>query len=621
MSRTPYLDLNIPDKSSKGFVVTDVFEPNFTKLDQEAERLNLRKMSTEDNVEELKKTNRYKLGDIVEVLGFYAKGDGSNHKRVAKAEDDGSGELGQNGIWWCVVHSGEVNVSWFGAKGDGVTDDTSAIQKTFVFGIDKTINIDKTHIIKNTLNLSENSSLNCTGLLKTGIAIGTVLNMSKDSSILRLNILCDYTASELITIDHDYMKENARQWLYNCNVNINNVTVFRSSNEPTQEGKSSFMLDNIIALKGGNNGMWGVNVRNINSYAFHNNFVTITSSKSNKGWITGCLFDKLFTCGCSTIINIRNTAKADVSSFVFSKIEMQVLNDTVAFPINLSDVTDVTISQVKFFDPKLNPFLVSNDYQMIRQSNCKLLKLYELQLSGESREAEWICLGKNSPESVRIDGQQLRELRKYNYLVSVPSFFGSDLTHISLYAIIKDKTSFWTTSLELPSDTGYYKYNLTMRNSVLEFTTDDPNSTFEFCYEEIEGFLFVYFKKLKRSPAWNIKEICHYTTSASETECLTICSRAWEYELNKNNWNMHSSKIFSNQTIINKRIDLTQLDTPYYTRKMEEEGMYDDYVAYRDELHEYENSQTGDDTMLLPALQEPIIPESVELFAKKYNLI
>ncbi|MGL5707473.1 MAG: hypothetical protein ACRDDF_04325 [Aeromonas sp.] len=37
MSTTNYLGLNIPDKNSKGRVVTEVFEPNFTKLDQNAE--------------------------------------------------------------------------------------------------------------------------------------------------------------------------------------------------------------------------------------------------------------------------------------------------------------------------------------------------------------------------------------------------------------------------------------------------------------------------------------------------------------------------------------------------------------------------------------------------------
>ncbi|MGL5717716.1 MAG: hypothetical protein ACRCX2_32190 [Paraclostridium sp.] len=37
MSITSFLGLNIPDKNSKGRVVTDVFEPNFTKIDQNAE--------------------------------------------------------------------------------------------------------------------------------------------------------------------------------------------------------------------------------------------------------------------------------------------------------------------------------------------------------------------------------------------------------------------------------------------------------------------------------------------------------------------------------------------------------------------------------------------------------
>lgn len=68
-----------------------------------------------NTIEDLKKQTKYAVGDIVEVLGYYSARDGSHHKRVAKSEDDGSGEQGQNGIWWCVVHSGEVNVSWFGA--------------------------------------------------------------------------------------------------------------------------------------------------------------------------------------------------------------------------------------------------------------------------------------------------------------------------------------------------------------------------------------------------------------------------------------------------------------------------------------------------------------------------
>ncbi|MGL5713017.1 MAG: hypothetical protein ACRCX2_08365 [Paraclostridium sp.] len=119
MSRTPYLDLNIPDKSSKGFVVTDVFEPNFTKLDQEAERVNLRKMSTEDNIEELKKATRYKEGDVVEVLGYYTKGDGGGHQRQKRpvGYTGTDAVIGADGsIWGIVFLNNIVNPLHFGAK-------------------------------------------------------------------------------------------------------------------------------------------------------------------------------------------------------------------------------------------------------------------------------------------------------------------------------------------------------------------------------------------------------------------------------------------------------------------------------------------------------------------------
>ncbi|MGL5714404.1 MAG: glycosyl hydrolase family 28-related protein, partial [Paraclostridium sp.] len=81
-----------------------------------------------DTIADLKASRGYTLGDVVQVLGFYTKGDGAHHLRIAKSTDDGSGEQGQDGIWWCIIQSGEVNVSWFGAKGDGITDDTDAIQ-------------------------------------------------------------------------------------------------------------------------------------------------------------------------------------------------------------------------------------------------------------------------------------------------------------------------------------------------------------------------------------------------------------------------------------------------------------------------------------------------------------
>lgn len=82
-----------------------------------------------NTIEDLIAMRFLKVGDIVELLGYYTAGDGAGHKRIIKAEDDGSGVQLSNNLWACIVHNGEVNVSWFGAKGDGVSSDVLAIKK------------------------------------------------------------------------------------------------------------------------------------------------------------------------------------------------------------------------------------------------------------------------------------------------------------------------------------------------------------------------------------------------------------------------------------------------------------------------------------------------------------
>lgn len=73
-------------------------------------------------------------GDAVNVLGHYAAGDGGGgawyYNGASTATANGGTIVAPNAGdgRWLRAYSGAVNVRWFGAKGDGTTDDTAAIQ-------------------------------------------------------------------------------------------------------------------------------------------------------------------------------------------------------------------------------------------------------------------------------------------------------------------------------------------------------------------------------------------------------------------------------------------------------------------------------------------------------------
>lgn len=73
-------------------------------------------------------------GDAVNVLGYYAAGDGGGgafyYDAAASAADNGGTIIAPTAGSgrWLRVYSGPINARWFGAKFDGTTDDTAAIQ-------------------------------------------------------------------------------------------------------------------------------------------------------------------------------------------------------------------------------------------------------------------------------------------------------------------------------------------------------------------------------------------------------------------------------------------------------------------------------------------------------------
>lgn len=88
-----------------------------------------------NNVEEMKSSNKVKIGYTLRTLGFYTAGDGGGADYLATNDigedeaDEASIITLQKGLYAKLLIQTHINAKWFGIKGDGITDDSTNINK------------------------------------------------------------------------------------------------------------------------------------------------------------------------------------------------------------------------------------------------------------------------------------------------------------------------------------------------------------------------------------------------------------------------------------------------------------------------------------------------------------
>lgn len=578
-------------------------------------------------IEEIQKL-ALKVGDIVEVLGYYQAGDGAGHKRVIASEDDGSGVLLDNGLYANIIHNGEVNVSWFGAKGDNQTDDFDFFEKAIK--IANVINIPSgKFILSKPLQTNGKTIIGCGGL-KTYLVFSNT-----DGVIINKN------------------KTNIRDFSIFYN-EINNVESFGLKCATADSHTYMNTIRNII--------IWNsyIGIGSFEKAIFSSIFSNVEIRNFSKTGISFLAQDFGYTGSIFENIYIQNSEQP--KKLLKSAIHLNGMGDSIFNQINIENIScenfifvgackNISFNGVHFEKAHcITPSISSTSLFRVSQSI--------ISVNGMSYVFSDIDTGKdinifysNKDNIINVNGIYINNITKIKSS-NIYLFNDENSTKSSAEILSYDNQSSLT--LQLKGDNVLNNFNdVISKTKKIKLLN---KATFEECiehYNEI-GYCDDGFLTPSTTTGFTISSIGHYNHIIGRGDVgTTIISTPRSSSKNIYIKKKIGDNLWTDWRIIQFTDTTTTLNTPYYINLMEQEGgttkqdfytylgekiAYDKqleteekakYEAYELLLQDNPNltweefeQQYGNNVMmnlsLVERLEEPEIPESVVKFMEKY---
>lgn len=539
---------------------------------------NKNKANVVATIEELKSSTRYKVGDIVEVLGYYAKGDGADHKRKIENADDGSGVQLANGLWANIVHSGEVCVSWFGAKGDGVTDDSPPFIKSLKF---KNVILDIDIVLKKIVYL--NDDVNLVGNGKSITQSDNYLTRTKDDGTLKVkgvifkgegvglnSSIQNYEGREqnLSFIIEDCVFENLNfginlyglreGYIKKCRFEKKNKGIKRTKTVNTFVVDCYFKDTEYMVLDDGDDSAYSCGLRISNSVALGCTYGVVSYG------VDQCDIQNNMIDYCDNPIVFRGGIEGSIiaNNYITSRNSLYVI--------------DINKTKENIID-KNKLILIYGNTLINHSSNGRIANLADINSILEFNNN--IChfytdlaLNLTNIESGVINGNYFRKRNTYTETSNTIDFNNCN----TIYSFSENDY------VEENLNEGAIKYKLNRNGGVIniDYVTSTKKSTFS-RGADMTGTLGVGSFSDAAVPLNFFRG--GVVGAGFYLEALPSSN-------NQGILNLTCKQFKVNGTVIGAST-IQQLDTPYYAQKMQEEGVYDDFKDYMDRKLEYDRQQ------------------------------